>query len=482
MTNARFARVAPEDLLLLGAIVGLPWFYGGATLGAHRAAAFLVVLAATVWAFRRGLPAGPPRAGFWAAGAACCVFAFVQVAPLPPGVVAAISPAAHRLAHTVLPPDAAPGSLTAAAERRLPAEATSSPQAAAPRPSPAPWPAWTTLSLAPRATADSAFWWSALLLAALLVSDRVAHPARRELYRGACFALVGSVAAFGLVQAAAWNGKMFWLWPQEGRPFGPYVNSNHFAGLMELGLPWIAGYLAMRFRRKGWDGIRAGGGPWAAASLALGLAGVVVCKSRTGALLTFAAVTAVILLVSKGNARRWAAAAVAASWGAVAGLMAFTPAGERFRDAIAASGALFEPERAAGWAACVPMLRDFPWVGSGVGSFRWVFPHYLPAGESKAWLQAHSDWLELALDGGLVLVVLVSWLVVGMGRAAWRNWREPAHRGDRELQTGLLSGLAALSLHALVDFNHQIPGNALAFTVAAAMAATREGDTRGGSG
>jgi len=38
---------------------------------------------------------------------------------------------------------------------------------------------------------------------------------------------------------------------------------------------------------------------------------------------------------------------------------------------------------------------------------------------------------------------------------------------------GLLIGLATISVHALFDFNHQIPANGLLFTILAAMAAAR---------
>ena len=44
----------------------------------------------------------------------------------------------------------------------------------------------------------------------------------------------GIVAAFAVLQGLAPNGKLYWIWAlqQGGQIYGPYVNHNHYAGLM----------------------------------------------------------------------------------------------------------------------------------------------------------------------------------------------------------------------------------------------------------
>jgi hypothetical protein len=48
------------------------------------------------------------------------------------------------------------------------------------------------------------------------------------------------MASFALVQGIAPNGKLYWIWPLEqgGLIYGPYVNHNHYAGLMEMLTPF----------------------------------------------------------------------------------------------------------------------------------------------------------------------------------------------------------------------------------------------------
>ena len=43
------------------------------------------------------------------------------------------------------------------------------------------------------------------------------------------------VAAFAVLQGLGPNGKLYWIWRAEqgGLIYGPYVNHNHYAGLME---------------------------------------------------------------------------------------------------------------------------------------------------------------------------------------------------------------------------------------------------------
>ena len=48
-----------------------------------------------------------------------------------------------------------------------------------------------------------------------------------------------AVSLFAILQHFTFNGKLYWLRELQygGIPFGPYVNRNHFAGLMELLIP-----------------------------------------------------------------------------------------------------------------------------------------------------------------------------------------------------------------------------------------------------
>ena len=57
---------------------------------------------------------------------------------------------------------------------------------------------------------------------------------------GAILAVYGAaIAAFALLQGVAPNGKLYWLRQPRlgGWIYGPYVNHNHYAGLMELLIP-----------------------------------------------------------------------------------------------------------------------------------------------------------------------------------------------------------------------------------------------------
>ena len=116
------------------------------------------------------------------------------------------------------------------------------------------------------------------------------------------------------------------------------------------------------------------------------------------------------------------------------------------------------------------MAGDYPLTGSGFGAFSDLFPAYLPRGESAYWLQLHNDYLEVYLAGGLIAVLLLAWLAVAFGVRAARVVRAESERGHLLPSLGLVLGLVALAAHETVDFNLQVPANALLFVVIAAMA------------
>src|SRR5204863_10182740 len=103
------------------------------------------------------------------------------------------------------------------------------------------------------------------------------------------------------------------------------------------------------------------------------------------------------------------------------------------------------------------MWKDFPLVGSGLGSFPAVFPRYSAEGTVLSYTHAHNDYLEFAAEAGVLglamlgLMVLMSFLVAL--RAQYLR-RDPVMRG---ISFASLMGIIALMIHSSVDFNLQIP-------------------------
>ena len=91
------------------------------------------------------------------------------------------------------------------------------------------------------------------------------------------------LALFALIQGLASNGKLYWLRTPRfgGWIYGPYVNHNHYAGLMEMLLPIP---LVFVFTRYG-SGLRK-----AIAAFAAGLmASTIFLSGSRGGMLAFAA-------------------------------------------------------------------------------------------------------------------------------------------------------------------------------------------------
>ncbi|MGY8667479.1 O-antigen ligase family protein [Bradyrhizobium sp. UFLA05-109] len=122
----------------------------------------------------------------------------------------------------------------------------------------------------------------------------------------------------------------------------------------------------------------------------------------------------------------------------------------------------FDVARWETYASTIEIIKTYPWLGSGLGTFRWVFPSYR-SGDIPSygvWEQAHNTSLELAAEMGLPFT-----LVVGMG---WVAMLAILGRGmlgrnrDAILPTSAFwIGVLAVG-HSQVDFPLQIPGFALA--------------------
>jgi hypothetical protein len=116
------------------------------------------------------------------------------------------------------------------------------------------------------------------------------------------------------------------------------------------------------------------------------------------------------------------------------------------------------------------LFREFPWLGSGLGSFGDLFYRYEPAQiRGAAFFYTHSDWLQMLVETGIIgfTVVAVGWWTFYIGLV--RQWRRRKDRFAWGLGLGGLAALGAGTFHALGDFPFHIPALSLVFASIAAL-------------
>lgn len=120
--------------------------------------------------------------------------------------------------------------------------------------------------------------------------------------------------------------------------------------------------------------------------------------------------------------------------------------------------------RSAAARSAMDLVADFPLFGTGGGSFYNAYLRYQTANASYNKLyfdHAHNDYVELAADYGLIglgIFGLLVTLTVGKAISILRHRRSSLARG---VAFGALMSMVALMIHSWVDFNLQLPANAL---------------------
>jgi O-antigen ligase len=130
-------------------------------------------------------------------------------------------------------------------------------------------------------------------------------------------------------------------------------------------------------------------------------------------------------------------------------------------DARVGAEGLIDPARLAVYHAVLRLILEHPWLGTGVGTFAWIFPGYRPSEISAwgVWDRAHSTPLEIAAEQGIPFALLVFCAVV-MIFFALINGVKTRRSGRIYPAAGLLLILLSTA-HSLIDFSLQIPGLAL---------------------
>jgi O-antigen ligase len=266
-------------------------------------------------------------------------------------------------------------------------------------------------------------------------------------------------------------------------PFGSYVNHNHFAGLIEMGLFLAAGWALGLTRREQ--------GP---TPLSLGLVGVALALAAThlasrsrGGVVALLGGAAVLLLLWIGRPRHSAPrgrAATAAAVVVVAGLIAFglavVPSATRTHHATVLHGASDRSGfyRLDLYRSTLTLAASRPILGSGFGAYADAIPPFKRNDGDVRSTHAESDVLESLAEGGLLGVgalAFLTWSILRGFLDRYRTGRDPVRLG---LAIGALAGATALGVHSFLDFNLRLPANALVFVCLLGIAAAPRSEDR----
>lgn len=280
-----------------------------------------------------------------------------------------------------------------------------------------------------------------------------------------------AVATFALLQGLTSNGRLYWLRKPSGYAwiYGPYVNHNHYAGLMEMLFPIPLVFSLTKYAR---------GTPRRLAVLASAVMATTIflCGSRGGVIAFVFEIIVLLAALIRQQSRIPFRGRLAFVFFAVLLISLFAWIGN---DKIAGRLASFpSARREVTQGLRVQIDRDLlkmfprrPLLGWGLGTFADVYPQYRSFYTTFYIDEAHNDYLQLLIEMGAAGFFTMIWFLWLVFRAATRKLRYWSSDINGAVALAAMLGVIGILVHSLVDFNLQVPANAALFYVLCVIAA-----------
>jgi O-antigen ligase len=297
----------------------------------------------------------------------------------------------------------------------------------------------------------------------------------------AVIGLLASLAA--IIQRSQSRELLYGVWrplDSGARPFGPFVNRNHFATWIIMGCPLVFGYLLARASTKRPQHVRqrlvaalqqlGSMRVWLVSAACMMTLALLISTSRSGLIGLMAALAASVLLSrnrQEAGVLRWMVfqgallAIVAISFANFDSLMT------RFDETLAASAA--GRGRSAIWADALRLARDFAMTGTGAGTFGTAITVYQTSEPGYSIGQAHNHFLQIAAEGG-ALVSVPAALAVSAFLVLFSSRLREDRTSDYLMRAGAGAGLAGVFVQSFWETGLRMPANAMLFAVVTAIA------------
>ena len=276
------------------------------------------------------------------------------------------------------------------------------------------------------------------------------------------------LALFGLIQRFTWNGQIYWRFPltMGGGPFGPFVNRNNGGGFLNLCLAggigtyvWLISRSSLhRPQRDDFGASHL----WGMAAIVV-TAGAVLASASRGSILSLlvGSVSVFALMMARRGQRSQAMGILFA--GVVAVLMVvwlgeFAEVKDRFNEL--SNSELQRRTRALNWTEASRSLPDFWGLGSGLGTYRFVYLPFQDRFNTAMHYYAENQYVQALTDGGVVALTLILLAIVSVGWAVVCLFR----LGDRvsvALAAAGLFGLVTQVVGGTFDFGLYLPANGM---------------------
>jgi putative inorganic carbon (hco3(-)) transporter len=302
--------------------------------------------------------------------------------------------------------------------------------------------------------------------------------------------LIFTLTALGIFEAAYGLLQYFTGWQQifdykktfyVDEATGTYINRNHYAGFLEMILPFALALLFLYTGELFGTGRDTIGRVkkllaheefykpllWMFLSVVLFVA-LVFSRSRMGTISAVASALLIFTLMARSKLR--STPVILALLFLLTGIAAVIWIGP---DPVVSRYEAWGQESAGRWGIwqdTVKLIRQHWLLGSGLGTFALDYPSVQSVMLTGYVSHAHNDYLEAASEFGVPGALLLFGGVFWVLRRSIRSVRCDISGYERSVALGCSGAVAAILLHSLTDFNLAIPANALVFAMILGMA------------
>ncbi len=261
---------------------------------------------------------------------------------------------------------------------------------------------------------------------------------------------------------------------------GTFVNRNHLSGYLEMIIPLALGLMIARIDLFSLVGLK-----WREKLLRLSEKGlstnlllslgiiimslaIIFSKSRSGIFLlvfTFILFFQLALLHFRGtmHQKKWIKNFLRIVFLIIIFIsfyIGISATLERF-----ALDKLLHEQRPVFWANTIGIVSEFPFFGTGLGTFPSIYPDYEENRIPMRLFHAHNDYLEYLSELGIVGLILLLGGILFMVINSFLIWRVRRYPEVKGLALGGIVAIICILIHSITDFNLQIPANMMLFSV-----------------